>query len=146
MKDVVENFSTHLRKGRLRLTEERRKLLHLILSLPGHFSPEDIISKVKEKSLPISRATTYRILPVLVEAGFIQQSLFSSEGKALFEVTWNRAHHDHLICTQCKKIIEFKDNAIELLQREVANKYGFVLEHHVMELMGSCRECRKGRC
>src|ERR1035437_10356101 len=54
-------------------------------------------------------------------------------GQTQFEVTWKRKHHDHLICSTCNKVVEFKHNAVEILQKEIANKYGFALEHHVME-------------
>jgi Fur family transcriptional regulator, ferric uptake regulator len=138
-----ENLARHLKEKGLRLTTERQKLLEVILSMQGHFSPEEVLSKVKTKKASVSRATIYRLLPVLVEAELIQQSLLSTEGQTHFEVTWNKAHHDHLICTSCHKIIEFQHNAIEVLQREVANKYGFILDHHVMELMGRCRDCRR---
>lgn len=109
--------------------------------MKGHFSPEELLKHVKTKRLPISRATIYRILPVLVSAEIIQQSLLT-EGQTRFEVTWNKDHHDHLICTYCNKVIEFQHNTIEIMQREIANRYGFILEHHVMELMGRCKDCR----
>jgi Fur family transcriptional regulator, ferric uptake regulator len=139
---ALKNFGRHLKKNGLRLTVERQKLLGLILTMKGHFGSEDVLKKSEGKNLSVSRATIYRILPVLVEAKIIQQSLLTSEGQSLFEVTWKKAHHDHLICISCKKVIEFQDNAIEVFQREIANKYGFILERHVMELVGRCRECR----
>src|ERR1700722_18970766 len=108
MKAAEENLARHLKQKGLRLTTERQQLLELILSMRGHFSPEEVLSKVKSKRASVSRATIYRLLPVLVEADLIQQSLLSTEGQNRFEVTWNRAHHDHLICTTCGKIIEFK--------------------------------------
>ncbi len=143
MKDAVKEFGVHLRKKGLRLTAERIQLLDTILSIKGHFSPDQVLAKIKIKKLPVSRATIYRLLPVLVEAELIQQSLLSSEGQTQFEVTWRKAHHDHLICSSCGKVIEFQHSTIEILQREIANKYGFALEHHVMELVGRCRGCQK---
>jgi Fur family transcriptional regulator, ferric uptake regulator len=143
MQKALEGFSKHLKKHGLRLTAERRELLSLVCSMRGHFSPDQLVERVKSKRLTVSRATVYRILPVLVEAGLIQQSLLS-EGQTRFEVTWNKDHHDHLICSACNKVIEFQDSTIEILQREIANKYGFALEHHVMELVGRCRDCRQG--
>ncbi len=141
-KNVFTSFSEHLKRHGLRLTEERKAILQLILSMKGHFSADEILSRIKESSFNASRATLYRLLPVLVEAEIIQQSLLS-ESQARYEVTWNKAHHDHLICKQCNRIIEFQDNTIEILQREIASKYGFKLEHHVMELVGLCSRCQK---
>ena len=142
MREILEEFSVHLKHRGLRLTEERVKLLEVILAMRGHFSPEQVLAKIKAKNLPVSRATIYRLLPVLVEAELIQQSLLSTEGQTQFEVTWNKAHHDHLICSRCSKVIEFQHSTIEILQREIANKYGFILDHHVMELVGRCKNCQ----
>jgi Fur family ferric uptake transcriptional regulator len=141
MKNSLEQLSHHLKAEGLRLTAERRKLAQAILGLKGHFGIDDILVSVKRRRLNVSRATVYRVMPVLVKAGLIQQSLLS-EGQARFEVVWNRDHHDHLICSACDKIIEFHHKSIEILQREVADKFGFVLDHHVMELLGRCQACR----
>jgi len=142
MKRVQEVFAAHLRQNGLRFTSERRNLLEVILEMRSHFSPDDVLHQLRLKKVGVSRATVYRLLPVLVEAEIIQQSLLS-DTQTHFEVTWNKAHHDHLICSNCSRVVEFQHNTIELLQREIANRYGFILEHHVMELMGRCRDCRK---
>lgn len=142
MKRALETVGTHLRKQGLRLTQERIHLLKLILSIKGHFTVEELLKSLKSRRISVSRATVYRIIPVLVDAGLIQQSLLTDGIQTRFEVTWNRAHHDHLICSSCNKVVEFQHNTIEFLQREIAGQYGFVLEHHVMELVGKCRECR----
>ena len=141
MKTVLEDFSEHLRLNGLRLTAERRHLVQIILGMKGHFSPDEVLAQVKARRIGASRATIYRLLPVLVGADLIQQSLLS-EGQTRFEVTWQKAHHDHLICSKCNKVIEFQHNTIEILQREIANRFGFILDHHVMELVGRCKDCR----
>ena len=140
-KSLVE-FKNHIRKSGLRMTRERKDLVELILALKGHFSADQVLEKMRKIRISGSRATLYRLLPVLVKAGLIEQILLS-EGQTQFEVTWNRAHHDHLICSECDSMIEFQDNTIEILQREIANKYGFELKHHVMELVGRCSKCQK---
>ncbi len=142
MVKAFENFAAHLKANGLRLTQERSELLKLVMAMKEHFSPEDLLKRIRAKKLNVSRATVYRLIPVLVQADLIQQSLLS-EGQAKYEVTWNKAHHDHLICSRCNKVIEFHHNTIELLQREIASKYGFVLDHHVMELVGRCEACQK---
>src|ERR1700722_8345397 len=127
MREVLADFGHHLKQHGLRLTSERRNLVQIILGMKGHFSPEEVLERVRTRKIAVSRATIYRLLPVPVEAEMIQQSLLS-EGQTRFEVTWNKAHHDHLICSHCNKIIEFQHNTIEILQREVANRHGFVLD------------------
>ncbi|MBK9293546.1 MAG: transcriptional repressor [Oligoflexia bacterium] len=142
MKEALKTFEEHLKLNKMRMTQERRQLFSLVMSLKTHFNSEEVLEKIKKKNLQVSRATVYRVLPVLVKANLIQQSLLQ-EGQAHFEVKWNKDHHDHLICSVCNKIIEFKDNTIEILQREIATKYGFYLEDHVMELVGKCKTCKK---
>ncbi len=58
-----------------------------------------------------------------------------------YETTWGRHHHDHLVCSRCGKVVEFEFEAFEILQRDVAAKYGFRLEGHHHELLGTCPEC-----
>lgn len=142
MKQALEIFKTHLKQNGLRMTQERIDLFNLVMTMKSHFNSEEVLQRIKKKKLQVSRATVYRVLPVLVKANLIQQSLLQ-EGQAHFEVKWNRDHHDHLICSSCAKVIEFHDNTIEILQREIANKYGFYLEDHVMELVGKCAPCRR---
>lgn len=141
LKEALVSFDAHLRANGMRVTPERHLLLELILGLKGHFSADEVLFQGKKKGLSVSRATLYRLFPILIEVGVIQQSLLS-EGQTKYEVTWEQDHHDHLICSNCQRVIEFQDNTIEILQREVANKYGFILEHHVMELVGRCDRCQ----
>lgn len=142
MENLNERFRHHLKSSGLRYTQERQELMDVVLAMPGHFTAEDILSRMKSASVKGSRATLYRLLPVLVKANLIQQSLLSDE-HTKYEVSFNREHHDHLICSFCSKVVEFQDNAMEILQREIASKYGFILENHVMELVGRCSACQK---
>ncbi len=142
MQTILSDFTKHLKAEGLRLTKERVHLLETICSFKGHFIADDILFAIKSRRKSGSRATLYRLLPVLVKASLIQQSLLY-DGQTKYEVTWNKAHHDHLICSSCSMVIEFKHNTIEILQREIANKYGFILDRHVMELVGRCKDCRR---
>jgi Fur family ferric uptake transcriptional regulator len=143
---LIAGFTKQLREQGFRLTSERLKLLDAITAMGGHFSPETLLIQIKAKGIPVSRATVYRLLPLLVKLGVIQQSLLSKEGRTHFEVSWQQEHHDHLICSKCGKIIEFQNSTIEALQHDVARKYGFVLDHHVMELVGRCAHCLIKKC
>jgi Fur family ferric uptake transcriptional regulator len=116
-----------------------------MLTRQGHFEIEEIVCAVQDQGLAASRATVYRALPLLIDAGLIQPTVLTGE-KPRYEATFGREHHDHLICSQCNKVVEFQFEAFEVLQKEVAAKYGFDLTEHVHELIGVCSKCkRKGR-
>jgi Fur family ferric uptake transcriptional regulator len=79
----------------------------------------------------------------LVEAGIIQQTLLSSGERHFYEPAFERPHHDHLICIACGKVVEFEFETFEVLQRDIAKRYGFELTAHVHELLGRCAGCRR---
>ena len=85
----------------------------------------------------------YRVLTQFEQAGILSRSQFDT-GKAVFELN-DGDHHDHLICTNCGKVVEFSDADIEKRQHKVAKDNGFVLESHAMVLYGICSDCQKGR-
>ncbi|MCC6277164.1 MAG: transcriptional repressor [Oligoflexia bacterium] len=130
-----------LKKSGFRMTAERRQLINLITTSPGHFNAEKLLGLARDRRLPISRATVYRVLPLLKQIGVIQQSLIR-EGQAHFELSWEQEHHDHLVCQSCNRIVEFTNSEIEALQEKIAKKYRFSLTGHVMELHGICEDCR----
>ena len=109
----------------------------------GHFSVDELLVELRAKgSGDAHAATVYRILPLLVDAGLLQVTLVSNREGARYERAFEREHHDHLICTRCGKVVEFEFEAIEVLQRDVAERFGFDLTGHVHELLGTCSACR----
>ena len=117
------------------------------LDTPGpaphdHFTAEVFLGWLNERDAGVSRATVYRTLGLLVEGGFLEL-LDVGTGEAHYEHVLGHQHHDHLICTGCGRIEEFREARIEALQEEVAAKYGFVLEDHDLRLMGRCKSCQR---
>jgi Fur family transcriptional regulator, ferric uptake regulator len=88
-------------------------------------------------------ATVYRTLPLLIEAGLIHPTLLSSGERRFYEPAFERPHHDHLVCTSCGRVVEFEFEAFEVLQQDIARRYGFELTEHFHELLGLCAECRR---
>jgi Fur family ferric uptake transcriptional regulator len=125
-----------------RLTGERLKLIEGIKRQRGHFNVDILVSRLRKQGLKVSRDTVYRNLPILLEAGVIAQS-FRTSRDTYYECGYFKAHHDHLICRECEKVVEFKDPQIEKAQRRVAEKHRFKLEHHCHQLVGLCKKCRK---
>ena len=126
------------------MTDERKALLEAALARRPHFTLEELAQDVVRGASPASRATVYRSLPILVEAGILQPALVTGHARR-YELALGRKHHDHLRCRGCGKIVEFRSDAIERLQLEIAARYGFRLVSHVHELVGDCvSACQAG--
>ncbi len=130
-----------LRGRGLRMTHEREALLRAALAFRSHFTLDELTRDVLRRDATASRATVFRSLPLLLEAGILQAAPAAGEARR-FELALGRGHHDHLRCRGCGRIVEFRCEEIESLQHEVARRYGFRLIRHVHELVGDCAACR----
>ncbi|MBF0298085.1 MAG: transcriptional repressor [Oligoflexia bacterium] len=128
-----------------RLTEERKILLKTICNMKGHFEAEAILKNLNKSGHNISLATIYRNISLLLDGGIIRRAslVHGDPSRMQFECIFEQQHHDDLICTVCKKRVEFNYPAIEILQEAVAKDYGFVLTGHNLELLGICPACQK---
>jgi Fur family ferric uptake transcriptional regulator len=135
-------FELYLREHNLRLTQERRSVLDVVLSREGHFDAERLFQFVRRRreGKRVSRATLYRTLDHLRAAGLVKMHRFGP-GQALYEHVYNRRHHDHMVCDSCGRVVEFVNDEIERLQEDVCRANGFRSSHHVMQIFGSCAEC-----
>lgn len=134
-------LNDYMTRHGLRSTEQRRVVTEMFFSSQGHLSIEDLLEQVRLEEPKIGYATVYRTLKLLKECGLAYERHFG-DGVSRYEVAWEDEHHDHLICAECEKIIEFEEDNIEQLQRKVANKYGFKLVRHKLELYGICPDCQ----
>jgi Fur family ferric uptake transcriptional regulator len=141
--EAVHALNEKLRRGGLRVTAQRTRIARVFFSTPGHVSVEQLTSRVKKADPTIGMATVYRTMRLLARLGFASERHFT-DGRAVFEPTGRRQHHDHMICEACGSIIEFENDQIERLQEQMARKYGFKLTRHRLELFGLCRKCAKG--
>jgi Fur family ferric uptake transcriptional regulator len=138
--DTLQSYIT--KKG-FRSTSQRRLVTDVFFRSGGHLSIEDLLSKVREQDPRVGYATVYRTLRLLAECELANVRHFG-DGVTRYELADEGSHHhDHLICTSCKKIIEFEDDAIELLQGRIADRHGFQLKSHKHELYGVCPECQQ---
>ncbi|MEM7436294.1 MAG: Fur family transcriptional regulator [Myxococcota bacterium] len=141
LRSRLNEYMTH---HGLRSTGQRRVVTEEFFASHGHLSIEDLLERVRRIEPKIGYATVYRTLKLLKESGLANERHFG-DGVSRYEVAWEDEHHDHLICPQCEKIIEFEDMKIEELQKKVARRYDFELVSHKLELYGVCAECRKKR-
>jgi Fur family ferric uptake transcriptional regulator len=138
---ALARFEQFLAPRGLRVTGARRAIVEAILERKGHFEIEELIHTLRSRGIRGSRATVYRTLPLLTQAGLIQQAVVTAETRS-YERTIGREHHDHLVCTACGKVVEFHDEGFDALEAKVADEYGFRLEGHHHQLVGSCPACR----
>ncbi|NWG03789.1 MAG: transcriptional repressor [Syntrophaceae bacterium] len=129
-------------KEGLKSTRQREEILNTFLNLSGHKSLSQIFSQVVKADPKIGYTTVYRTLRLLTRLGLATQRKFA-DGETRYEPTSEGTHHDHLICLDCGKIIEFEDQTIEALQRGIAQRHRFKIFHHRMELYGQCETCRR---
>jgi Fur family ferric uptake transcriptional regulator len=141
-REALERFERFLHQKDLRLTEARAAIVEAALARQGHYPIEELIADLKQRGIRGSKATVYRTLPLLAEAGILQPAIVAGDSKS-YETTFGRHHHDHILCTRCGRVVEFEFEAFEILQKEVAARYGFRLEGHHHELVGICPDCVK---
>ncbi|WP_426754709.1 Fur family transcriptional regulator [Myxococcus sp. Y35] len=140
---ALEQLRVVVRAKGLKRSGVRDAVARAALEYEGHFTAEELLSVVRAKGeTEAHAATVYRVLPLLVEAGLIQESLLSAGQGQRYERAFERGHHDHIICTSCKKVVEFEFEAFEVLQRDVSERLGFRLTGHVHELFGICKSCQ----
>lgn len=143
MSSEAETFQRFLRTRGLKLTTQRQAILDRALTLRKHFSAEDLFDDLRG-ARGISKATVYRTIALLVEAELLDEHDFE-RGHKVYERASPRAHHDHLICVKCNRIIEFHDAEIERLQEQVARAQGFEVVWHTHQIFGVCPRCQPPR-
>jgi len=131
MKDSIEDKC--IEKG-VKLTEQRKIIAKVMSDSEDHPNVDELYKRVSEFDSKISIATVYRTVKLFEETGILTKHEFKGE-KARYEEL-NEGHHDHLIDIKSGEIIEFVDDEIEKLQKKVAEKYGYKLVDHKLELYG----------
>jgi Fur family ferric uptake transcriptional regulator len=131
----------HLIFKGLKQTKQRHIIVQKFLEMNPHVDVEDLYQAIRKEGLNVGLATVYRTLNLLKEAGLVDQNTFN-DGRAVFELLPPGEHHDHLICTYCGIIIEFKNQEIEKLQQQIAQTFEFHLMSHRLDMFGSCSGCK----
>ena len=142
---IKKRYEEFLKERNLKLTAQRARIFDRAFATHEHFSAETLYRWMREEEgSPVSRATVYRTLTLLVEGGFLE-SLDVGSGETVYEHVLGHRHHDHIVCVECGRIEEFLDEEIERLQEEAARKKGFQLLHHDLRLFGLCSACSRQR-
>lgn len=142
---LLESFKKILKESGLKYTRQREIVLNILYHSDTHFTPESLYMKIKRKepNLNVGIATVYRTLNLLEDSQMVTSLSFGAAGKK-FELA-NKPHHDHLICKNCGKIVEFENSIVERQQALIAKEHKFKLTGHLMQLYGICETCAQSK-
>ena len=132
-KNVITLLKEVLKKEGLRFTKQRLAVWDEIKDSNEHHDADKIYENIKSKNLNVSRATVYRTLDILAKNKFIRK-LDVGDGRIRYEAKISKDHHDHMICLETGKIIEFYDEEIERLQDTIAKNHGYKVIRHSHQL------------
>ena len=131
----------------LRKTTQRDAIIEAAFSTKDHFNAEELLVMAKRIDSSVSRATVYRTLPLLVESGLLRELDLGGETKIYDPNFLEHPTHNHLVCVDCKKIIEFEDINMELLENCITRRLGFSPANKMVKIEAHCDEWKmKGTC
>jgi Fur family ferric uptake transcriptional regulator len=140
---VVDRFVAYLRQHNLPVTAQRLAIAEVMLASERHLSAEEVAQEVSARGRSVGTATVYRAIDTLIESGLLVERDFG-EGFRRFEPARDIPHHEHLVCTQCGKVEEFRDERLERMTTLVAETHGFARQRHRLVIHGICRDCQRG--
>ncbi len=126
-----------------RFTDQQRVLVQHIFAQHEHFDADQLILDVHSAGLNISRATIYRTLSKLVDAGLLRR--IEVGARTVYEHDYGYPQHEHMVCERCGKMIEFQSEAIQATLKDVTERNQFLASGHTLVVRGVCAECNRAR-
>jgi Fur family ferric uptake transcriptional regulator len=146
-KCAKRRFMDFLEQKNLRMTAQRQAIIDSAFSTDKHFTAEQLLDWSRKKDASVSRATVYRTLPLLTESGLVREMDFGKDYKFYDPNYAEHPHHNHIICQDCEKIVEFESEKIEKIENEISQRLGFSVKTHRLQITASCEELKKlGAC
>ncbi len=142
-----QKFLNFLGQKNLRLTTQRQAIVDTVFSTDKHFTAEQLLDWSRQRDKSVSRATVYRTLPLLTESGLVHEMDFGKDYKFYDPNYAEHPHHNHIICQDCEKIVEFESDKIEKLEDEISQKLGFSVKSQRVQITGTCDQLKRlGAC
>lgn len=138
-----EAFRAYLRDHNLPATAQRLAIADVVLGTDRHLSVEEVAAELRTRGASAGTATLYRTLEVLVRSGLVVQRDFG-EGFKRYEASRGIPHHEHLLCTVCGRVTEFRDERLERMTTLLAEAHDFSRQRHRLVIYGLCGDCRRG--
>jgi Fur family ferric uptake transcriptional regulator len=126
-----------------KLTEPRRILIRHIFDSHKHFDADELVADLRGANRKVSRATVYRTLRLLVEAGLLRELRLTN--RTAYEHDYGYPSHDHLHCTECDRVVEFNNDEIRRLRETISLEHGFRDKGHRFMILGVCSSCSRAR-
>src|SRR5882672_11265615 len=142
-----KRFLQFLAHKKLRITSQRQAIVETVFDTEEHFTAEQLLEWSRRRDKSVSRATVYRTLPLLTESGLVREMDFG-KGHKFYDPNYaEHPRHNHIICQDCEKIVEFESSKIEKLENEISQRLGFALKANRLQITASCVELKKlGAC
>lgn len=143
MTAALESFASYLRDHNLPVTPQRLAIADVLLGSTSHLSADDVARELKARGSAAGLATVYRTIEVLLRSGLLVERDFG-EGFKRYEPARDMPHHEHLLCSVCGKVREFRDERLERMTTLIAQQHRFSRQGHRLVIHGICAECRRG--
>lgn len=131
----------------LRMTSQRQAIIDTVFSTEEHFTADQLLEWARRRDRSVSRATVYRTLPLLTESGLVHEMDFGKDCKFYDPNYADHPHHNHIICNDCEKIVEFESETIDQIENEISRKLGFSVKSQRLQITGACEQMKKsGSC
>jgi Fur family ferric uptake transcriptional regulator len=140
-KQAAEILREFLKKGKNRITPERFEVMDYALDYEGHFGADDLYIIMKQKKSRVSRATVYNTLELLVQCELLSKRNFG-DNMTRYESSFKKQSHDHLICMDCGRIVEFTNASLEKVPLELSKKLGFKFENYSFNIFARCKNIK----
>ena len=142
-----EKFLAFLEQKNLRITSQRRAIVDIVFGTDQHFNAEQLLEWAREIDESVSRATVYRTLPLLTESGLVHEMDFGKDYKIYDPNYADHPNHNHIICDDCDKVVEFESDQLDTLENEISQNLGFHVKTQQLRINASCDEMKKlGAC
>jgi Fur family transcriptional regulator, ferric uptake regulator len=126
-----------------RFTDQQRELVQHIFAKHKHFDTEELLDDLKQAKRDVSRATVYRTLGKLVDAGLLRK--LEVGDRTVYDHDYGYPQHEHLVCDMCHEMTEFQHAAIDAALREIAAQHHFQMDGHTLIVRGLCAKCNAAR-